>query len=405
MNASLLYKMQGVRDYTFRGSDYKGSKIILNLDASPRGFCHCPECRSRKLIKYGVVHRDIRALPTGPRPTVLHLRLQRHRCRQCGHTFQSKIPFTNGEASYTKRFQAYVIDLLRLGLTISAVSKHLGISWHVVKDIHKSYLYRHYRNPSLKGLRYIGIDEFAVHKGHVYKTIVLDHETGRIVYVGNGRSKETLEKFWRKVKRQNAKIEAVSSDLSPSFISSVHQHAPDAIHVYDRFHVVQLVARAMDRTRRDIYRMTGSLEGRKVIQGSRWLLLKKDRDGMDKRHRRRMDNILETNKPLAMAYYLYEDIDQIWMQDSREEALEQLRYWCKLAEDSKLYYFRKAAASLMARREGILAWYNFPMSNARVEGTNNKIQLNKKKAYGYRDDKYFELILLGMHDNTNAIVR
>lgn len=185
----------------------------------------------------------------------------------------------------------------------------------------------------------------------------------------------------------------------------MHQHAPDAIHVYDRFHVVQLVARAMDRTRRDIYRMTGSLEGRKVIQGSRWLLLKKDRDGMDKRHRRRLDNILETNKPLAMAYYLYEDIDQIWMQDSREEALEQLRYWCKLAEDSKLYYFRKAAASLMARREGILAWYNFPMSNARVEGTNNKIQLNKKKAYGYRDDKYFELILLGMHDNTNAIVR
>jgi len=77
------------------------------------------------------------------------------------------------------------------------VARHLRINWHVVKDIHKAHLHKHYRNPNLKGLRYIGIDEFAVHKGQIYKTIVVDHETGRIVYVGNGRSKETLVKFWR----------------------------------------------------------------------------------------------------------------------------------------------------------------------------------------------------------------
>ena len=78
-----------------------------------------------------------------------------------------------------------------------------------------------------------------------------------------------------------------------------------------------------------------------------------------------MDNILETNKPLATAYYLYEDIEQIWMQKNKEEALGQLEYWCRQAQESKLYYFKKVAASLMARRTGISVWYDYktPKSN------------------------------------------
>ena len=122
-------------------------------------------------------------------------------------------------------------------------------------------MHKHYRNPNLKGLRCI--DEFAVHKGQIYKTIVVDHETGRIVYVGNGRSKEALVRFWRRVKRLKVKIEVVSSDLSAAFISSVGQNAPDAIHVYDKFHIVQLVAQAMDKTRRSVYKQTTDMEQRK----------------------------------------------------------------------------------------------------------------------------------------------
>ena len=405
MNASLLNHLQGVKDYTFSGSVYKDKRLFLNLFYNPKGFCHCPNCRSRKLIKYGKVHRDIRALPVGSTPTILHLTLQRYQCKKCHHVFLSRIPFTNGEASHTKKFQAYVLDLLRLGLTISAVARHLRINWHVVKDIHKAHLHKHYRNPNLKGLRCIGIDEFAVHKGQIYKTIVVDHETGRIVYVGNGRSKEALAKFWRRVKRLKVKIEVVSSDLSAAFISSVGQNAPDAIHVYDKFHIVQLVAQAIDKTRRSVYKQTTDMEQRKIIKGNRWILLRKDPEKLDKKYKKRLDNILETNKPLATAYYLYEDIDQIWMQKNKEEALGQLEYWCRQAQESKLYYFKKVAASLMARRTGISVWYDYQISNAGVEGINNKIKMIKRRAYGFRDEKYFELILLGLYDENNAIIR
>ena len=107
-----------------------------------------------------------------------------------------------------------------------------------------------------------------------------------------------MAKFWRRVKRLKVKIEVVSSDLSAAFISSVGQNAPDAIHVYDRFHIVQLVAQAMDKTRRSVYKQTTDMEQRKVIKGNRWTLLRKDPeklDKLDKKYKKRLDNILETN--------------------------------------------------------------------------------------------------------------
>lgn len=107
-----------------------------------------------------------------------------------------------------------------------------------------------------------------------------------------------MAKFWRRVKRLKVKIEVVSSDLSAAFISSVGQNAPDAIHVYDKFHIVQLVAQAMDKTRRSVYKQTSNMEQRKVIKGKRRILLRKDPEKSDKKYKKRLDNILETNPRL-----------------------------------------------------------------------------------------------------------
>ena len=104
--------------------------------------------------------------------------------------WQSAIPFTHGEVSYTYRFSRYVLDLLRMGNTIKDVALHLHVGWNMVKDIHKRYLKSRYSHPDIKHVRRIGIDEFATSKGHVYKTIVVDLDTGRIIHVGEGKGKE-----------------------------------------------------------------------------------------------------------------------------------------------------------------------------------------------------------------------
>jgi transposase len=290
-----------------------------------------------------------------------------------------------------------------MGNTILDVARHLHVGWNMVKDIHKKFLKGKYSRPDIKGVRRIGIDEFATRKGHVYKTIVVDLDTGRIIHVGDGKGKDALAGFWKRVKRNNVKIEIVTSDLSAAFIASVMENAPDAIHVYDKFHVTKLVTDAVDKVRRSVYAQETDLEKRKIIKGSRWLLLTKDKDVFDDEKKRRLDNILHTNTPLFHAYYLKEDLDQIWMQKSKEEGEKQLAYWCERARETKLQPFVKVANTLMASRTGILAWYDAPVTNAILEGINNKIKVMKRRAYGYRDDEYFKLLLLGLHDKTNAI--
>jgi transposase len=221
--------------------------------------------------------------------------------------------------------------------------------------------------------------------------------------VGDGKGKEALAGFWKRVRRNKVKIEIVTSDLSAAFIASVMENAPDAVHVYDKFHVTQLVSDAVDKVRRNVYAQETDLEKRKIIKGSRWLLLTKDKDVMDDEKKKRLDNILRTNTPLFHAYYLKEDLDQIWMQQTREEGERQLLYWYERAREIKLRPFIKAANTLMARRTGILAWYDASVTNAMLEGSNNKIKVMKRKAYGYRDEKYFKLLLFGLHDKTNTI--
>lgn len=405
MTPSLLYHAFGVKEYAYSGTAYKDSAIFFKLHHVEPKICTCPCCGSHSVIKYGTIERELRSLPIGSKLTFLQVRGQRYQCKDCKKVWLSPIPFTHGNVSYTFRLSRYVIDLLREGMTIEDVANHLGMSWATIKDIHKKYLHNHYAYPNISQVKHIGIDEFSTKKGHVYKTIVVDLDSGHIIYVGDGKGKEALDKFWKKVRRQGAVIEVVTSDLSAAYIASVMENAPDAVHVYDHFHVVKLVNDAVDNVRRKLWHQETDVGKRKIIKGARWMLLYRGKDIMDRKFKTRLDNILATNKDLMTAYYLKEDLELIWQRPNKEEAGRQLEYWCQNAIESKLPDMIKVANSIKAYRSGILAWYDCHISNAMVEGTNTKIKLMKRKAYGYRDDEYFKLRLLGLHDKTNANLR
>lgn len=157
--------------------------------------------------------------------------------------------------------------------------------------------------------------------------------------------------------------------------------------------------------RRGVYSQETDITRRKLLKGSRWLLLTRDKGIFDDDKKKRLENILKTNEPLFNAYYLYDDLRQTWEQNSKAEGFEQLYYWCGRAQESKLRPFIKVANTLLSRRTGIVAWYDVKTTNAMVEGINNKIKVLKRRAYGYRDDEYFKLLLLGMYDETNALLR
>ena len=136
-------------------------------------------------------------------------------------------------------------------------------------------------------------------------------------------------------------------------------------------------------------------------------------DVFDEYKKRRLDNILQTNTPLFHAYYLKEDLDQIWMQKSKEEGEKQLCYWCERARETKLKPFIKVANTLMAKRTGILAWYEAHVTNATLEGINNKIKVMKRKAYGrpkqaadvFESAAYVDMLESKLDQMTNELVQ
>ena len=238
----------------------------------------------------------------------------------------------------------------------------------------------------MSNLEHIAIDEFATHKGQVYKTIVLDLKTGHIVYVCDGHGKESLEGFWKKLGKNKDKIKAVCTDLSAAYTNSVTEHLPKASLVVDHFHVVKLMNEKLDQLRRQLWHMEKDINKRKVIKGTRWLLLRNGQDVYDDKFKKRLDNVLNMNEPLMIAYYLKEDLREIWNQLDKNEAEKVLSEWVRQANDSKIQPLVKMAATLQAYKPYILAWYDYPISNGPIEGVNNKIKVLKRQMYGFRNE-------------------
>jgi transposase len=290
-------------------------------------------------------------------------------------------------------------------MTILDLSSLLDVSWGTVKEIQKEDLNRRVGKPKLRKLHRIAIDEIAVRKGHRYLTLVLDLESGRVVFVGKGKGADALKPFWKRLRRSRAKIEAVATDMSWAYIFAVSENLPQAAIVCDRFHVVKLLNDKLSDLRRELYRTTKDGLERNVLKGIRWLLLKRPEnlDG-DRNEHQRLDEALKVNEPLALAYYLKEQLGEFWELEDSEEAETFLLDWIAMAEASGIGVLKLFAKTLRQHALRLLAWYDYPISTGPLEGTNNKIKTLKRQAYGYRDDDFFRLKILALHETRYALV-
>jgi transposase len=273
------------------------------------------------------------------------------------------------------------------------------VGWDLIKDLTKSDLASRYRQPKLRHLKHLAIDEICIGRGHRYRTLVLDLDRGAIVFVGKGKGADALIPFWKRLKSSRAKIKAVAVDMSPAFTRAVTENLLEATLVYDRFHVVKLFNEKLSDLRRELYREATDMLHKKVLKGTRWLLLMNPENLDDaKGERRRLEEALKLNESLALAYYLKEDLRQFWEQSSGFTAAQFLTRWIRKAEASGVRILQEFAKTLAAHRQGLLAWYRHPISTGPLEGTNNKIRALTRQAYGFRDPEYFNLQLYALHE-------
>jgi transposase len=338
------------------------------------------------------------------KPFYVEAIVQRVKCKECGAVRQMSIPFAEENRRYTKAFERYVLDLSK-DMTIQALAKHLCVSWDVIKDIQKRCLGRHFPPPKLNGLRVIGIDEIYLGKRHRFQTVVLDLVSGAVVFVGQGKGAAALEPFWKKLGRTKSKIRAVAADLSPAYTQAVRENLPKATLVFDHFHVIKLFNEKLTELRRDLYREATDLLQKEVLKGIRWLLIKNSPNLNDKRNEReRLEEALRINEPLSKGYYMKEELGLVWKQENKTAARAFLDDWIARAEVSGVRILQKFAKTLGTHREGILAYYDYPISTGPLEAVNNKIKLMQRQAYGYRDIQFFTLKIYACHMMKYALV-
>jgi transposase len=397
-----LYHGFGVRGYGYVRTEYEGGAVYFSIE-QPDDKLRCAACGSRRVIRKGGRNRPFRGLPIGSRPVWIILKVPRLKCKACGVVRQAEIPFAPGQHRYTKRFARYVLELSRR-MTMLDVAQHLGVSWKLVKTIVKAELRRRFSQPRLRDLCWIAIDEISIEKGHSYLTVVLDLVSGAVVFVGEGKGADALDPFWKRVRAAGARIEAVAIDMAKGYIAAVQAHLPDATLVFDHFHVVKLMNDKLSALRRELQR-AAEAEDKSVLKGTRWLLLKSPTKlNEEKDEAERLHAALALNAPLAAAYYLKEDLRQLWGQPGKEVARTVLEGWIERAWVTGIKQLRQMANTLSIYREGVLAYYDVPISTGPLEGTNTKIQLLKRQAYGYRDLEFFTLRIYALHETRYKLV-
>lgn len=403
MSTSLLYHAFGMIDYDYKKSEYHAGKITFHVEAKGRAF-RCPQCGNWKVSPKGTVERTFNTIPIGLKPVQIVVPVPRVFCDLCDIVRQVKLSFAGPKKRYTKKFERYVLDLSKY-MTIKDVAAHTNVSWDVIKDIQKRYLSKTFGKPKLKKLKQIAIDEIAIKKGHKYITLVLDLRSGAVVFVGDGKGKDALDPFWKRLKSSKAKIEAVATDMSRAYIEAVRKNLPDTVLVFDHFHVVKLFNEKLTKLRTKLHKELDNPDEREILKGTRWLLLKNPENLDPSRNElERLEKALEINKPLATAYYMKEDLRQIWNQPNKDEAEKFLWDWADRALVSGISMLEKFAETLLNHRLGILAYYDYPISTGPLEGTNNKIKTMKRQAYGFRDHEFFKLKIKAAHLTKYALV-
>jgi transposase len=345
----------------------------------------CGVCRRRcPGFDLGEGRRRWRALDLGTTLAFVEADAPRVCCRRHG-VVVCAVPWARHRSRFTRSFEDQAA-WLAVNTSKSAVAELMRVAWRTVGGICERVANEAQRQSDLlDGLRRIGIDEISHRKGQRYLTVIVDHDTGRLVWAAAGRDRKTVERFLDELGEERCKqIELVSCDMAGWIAGPVADRLPDAVRCVDPFHVVMLATDALDEIRREVWneaRKNGQLAAAKDLKGARFALWKNPENLTD-RQQAKLSSIQKTNAKLYRAYLLKEQLRQIYRLPAKE-AVELLDAWIAWARRCRLASFVKLARTITNQRAGIIAAIEHGLSNARVEAINTQIRMITRRAYGF----------------------
>jgi transposase len=341
----------------------------------------CGTCGQRA-PGYDVRPRRWTALPIGSTRVVLEYAQRRVLCRRCGGIRVEKVPWAAHASWFTEPLEELAAYLATV-TDKTTVTQLLGISWRSVGHIMQRVVERKLSPTLLSSLRRIGIDEFSYRKRHHYLTVVVDHDTGRVVWAAPGRGAATLRAFFAQLGPEGvARLQKVTMDMAGGYLKAVREQAPHVHIIFDRFHAQRLASDALDSVRRALWQQLKGTEAGRAVKHTRFVLLKAS-GHLSATERQRLSTIQQTNRPLYRAYLLKEALVDVFERKQRHRARAELLDWIAWACRSRLPPFVRVARTLRQHFDGIVAYFDERLTNGVVEGINTRLRMMARRAFGF----------------------
>ena len=356
------------------------------------GQHECPECGRRHAAGLFAEPEPIRLRDSsiGDLETYLEVRPMRIAC--CGGTRVERLPFAAPGFRMTRRFFERLAALCTR-MPVAAVAQMAKLSWATVArvDGRAIELALGDRTAALEGLRWIGVDEVSRTGGRVYFTIVTNLESGRVVWIGDGKGRKGLLPFLRALgPRGRRKIRGAVSDLGYQPILATRLR--HAVHVLDRFHIVQWVNEALNQIRRRLFSAAPRDELGRTLKVKKWLLLSA-RENLEHKDKLLLNELMELNQPLYQAYLLKEQLRAVLRHPWQYFGVlrDRLHDWILGVFDTALPELVRVAHRLADHLDAVIAGHEHDVPLGLCESINSKIGVLRFQARGYRDPEYFKL--------------
>lgn len=381
-----------VESYLPVDEEDEDTDVVVRVKVPMGILMPCPGCGTMCRI-HDRKERRWRDKDVGDSRCFIECDVPRTDCPKCG-VLTVNVPWARPQVRYSRRFEEKVLSLAEKE-TVSDVARELRVHRSVVDACIHNRVRDILDGLDLSGLKRIHIDETSVRRGHNYVTIISDADRKRIVFICEGRDVEALVKFrdWLiSHKGSPENILTVNMDMSKSYQLGVRENLPNAVIVFDRFHVVQMANTILDRIR-----AKEQVNGQR-FKYIRYTLLKKQ-SNMDEEQLEKLFRIKEDNKVLGLAYEMKESIIQLYDYPDKISAGMHISRWFDWVLESGHKEMRRLAKSVHNNLDGILSWFDSRTSNAFQEGLNSMIQTSKRMARGFANVSNFIDVVWFKHSN------
>lgn len=419
-----LFSNQQFKCEFYEYDDETNSKIFRVESMQETRAVRCPLCGGKVHIQ-GNPTIKLRDMPVEPgTPLKLRVRFHRYECQSCGKTFNEDIDLKYPGTRVTWRAALWIKALLKLNMTVKAVSLLTDIHWETISKIHKELMDDELEKRKTKletdgyKPKHLAVDEFAIHKGHTYATCVMDLDEGDVLWVGKGRAINDFRKFFEEIDMKYlAEVEAVAMDMNASYNRLVEEYLPHAAIVYDRYHmqaqygkevlgsvsleeaarhqefaneIESKITKDMDKATVKELRNKAKSERKlyRKLKKSRWNILKNSTN-LSEDSAEDLADILDDHKALSICYAMKEEMCGLFELSNPVLAEIMWKEWFTVAKKSGIPQLEKFAKLKEKRLHGLIAHATHPISTGKLEGFNNKIKVAKRIGYGYRNDDYF----------------